>query len=88
MEAGEQFPHREVIADSKLKDISPGEEELVVWQDEIPSYFDGETMEALQLWCTYKKFGLPDARGWIYNSKPVMDVLDVLEGEANRPRND
>ena len=51
---------------------------------EIPGYFTDDVLSALDLWQTYRIFGLPYAGGWAEQPARLMDVIRTIETEARR----
>jgi hypothetical protein len=51
---------------------------------EIPKYLTVKAFGAINLWKTWKVFGMPFAGGWAEQPAVYMDVIEALEWEARK----
>ncbi len=51
---------------------------------DIPKYLTDHAWQAVNIWRTYKTFGLPFAGGWAEQPAIYWDVIEAIEAEAQK----
>ena len=48
---------------------------------EIPNFLSDEFWEAYRIWKNYRRYGLPNGRGWAEEPEEILRLIDLFEDE-------